>query len=144
MWLNDFPLTILVGLCPCNLLRCNPCNVTQQIQLEFATSIKPSKLHLLSDWVTQKKLMLPLFLKKKKKKTVIDEKIDCFKPCQVCLRICQISMFYTRISSILRVWEFKDYDNEGGGKWCLEQPIGLKQISMAPIYDKYSTNILLP
>ena len=93
--------------------------------------------------------MLPLFLKKKrkkekKKKSVIDEKIDCFKVCQVCLSICQISMFYTRISSILRVWELKDCDNEGGSKWCLEQPIGLKQISMAHIYNKYSTNILFP
>ena len=74
MCLNDFPLTILVGLCPCNLPRCNPCNVTQQIQLELATSIKPSKLHLLTDWARQKNWCYRLLKEKdekKKKKSVI-------------------------------------------------------------------------
>ena len=72
MCLNDFPLTILVGLCPCNLPRCNPCNVTQQIQLELATSIKQSKLQLLTDWARQKNWCYRLLKEKdEKKKSVI-------------------------------------------------------------------------
>lgn len=47
--------------------------------------------------------------------------------CQGCLRICQISLRF-RLGSILRVWEFKDYDNEGGGKWFLEHAVFFNQL----------------
>ncbi|KAF3969690.1 hypothetical protein CMV_006549 [Castanea mollissima] len=58
----------------------------------------------------------------------LDKETDCFGVCRGCLRICQISMFYTRFSSILRIWELKDYDNEGGGKWYLEHEVSVNQL----------------
>lgn len=52
---------------------------------------------------------------------------DCVGVCQGCLRICQISLRF-RLGSILRVWVFKDYDNEGGGKWFLEHAVFFNQL----------------
>ena len=58
----------------------------------------------------------------------LDKETDCFGVCRGYLRICQISMFYTRFSCILRIWELKDYDNEGGGKWYLEHEVSVNQL----------------
>nr|POE97920.1 hypothetical protein CFP56_27305 [Quercus suber] len=52
---------------------------------------------------------------------------DCVGVCQGCLRICQISLWF-RLGSVLRVWEFKDYDNEGGGQWFLEHEVFFNQL----------------
>ena len=57
-----------------------------------------------------------------------DKETDCFGVCRGCQRICQISMFYTRFSSISRIWELKDYDNEGGGKWYLKHEVSVNQL----------------
>lgn len=42
--------------------------------------------------------------------------------CHGCLRICQIL-----VQSHVGIWELKDYDNEGGGKWCLEHKVSVNQ-----------------
>ncbi|KAK7850026.1 hypothetical protein CFP56_001802 [Quercus suber] len=48
------------------------------------------------------------------------EIFDCvgLRVCLGCLRICQIL-----VQSHICVWELKDYDSQGGGKWCLEHKV---------------------
>ena len=50
--------------------------------------------------------------------------IDCLGlgVCQGCLKICQII-----VQSHICVWKFKDYYNKGGGEWCLQHKVSLKE-----------------
>jgi len=50
--------------------------------------------------------------------------IDClgFGVSQGCLKICQII-----VQSHICVWKFKDYYNKGGGEWCLQHKVSLKE-----------------
>ncbi|XP_075665911.1 F-box protein At3g28330-like [Castanea sativa] len=48
--------------------------------------------------------------------------IDCLGVCQGCLKLCQII-----VQSHICVWEYKDYDNKGGGEWCLQHKVSLKE-----------------
>uniref|UniRef100_A0A7N2LTW7 F-box protein At3g26010-like beta-propeller domain-containing protein n=2 Tax=Quercus lobata TaxID=97700 RepID=A0A7N2LTW7_QUELO len=50
--------------------------------------------------------------------------IDCLGlgVSQGCLKICQII-----VQSHICVWKFKDYYNKGGGEWCLQHKVSLKE-----------------
>ncbi|KAK4603554.1 hypothetical protein RGQ29_012178 [Quercus rubra] len=62
---------------------------------------------------------------------------DCLRQCQIsknplgachgCLRICQI---LKNPQMILRLWELEDYDDNGGGKWCLEHEMHFNEMAL--------------
>lgn len=60
--------------------------------------------------------------------------------CLGCLRICQIL-----VQSHICVWELKDYDSQGAGKWCLEHKASLKEfVSEKSLWPTQYVNQIIP